>query len=74
MVMFDIKLPQKGESSDKNTLIYRLPTPQGHNTYNDSSYIPTFNPDIGHVITFGNRNSNNLQSNSGKYGHAPSSK
>jgi hypothetical protein len=52
MVLFDIKLVQKEDASN-NLSSLRLPTAQGHNTYNDKSYMPSFEPDIAKVVTFG---------------------
>jgi hypothetical protein len=51
MVLFDIKL-KENHSASEQTPLFRLPTQQ-NNTFNDKSYIPCFEPDIAHVVTFG---------------------
>jgi len=65
MVLFDIKIRPKenGSTANDQTPLFRLPTQQNFNSYNDKSYIPCFEPDIAHVVTFGSKNA--FQSNSG---------
>lgn len=54
LVLFGIKIdPAKQEDPAGAGGHYRLPTNQNTTNYNDMSYIPTFNPDISNVVTFG---------------------
>ena len=57
MVLFDIKLKPKSEdasAANGGAPIYRLPTGQDSH-FSDKSYIPSFEPDIAHVVTFGTK-------------------
>lgn len=67
MVLFDIKLKPKSEDSSAASggePIYRLPTGANSN-FSDKSYIPSFEPDIGHVVTFGTKQAKSAQRVSG---------
>ena len=52
MVLFGIKLRQKDGVENAGST-YRLPTTQNSTNYHDKSYIPTFEPDITKVVSFG---------------------